>query len=123
MKNICVLNVDDEPINRMLFTSLFKSKYNVLTAESAISGLEVLKDKKDIDVVISDMRMPGMNGLEFIHKAKEMFPDICYFILTGFDITPEIQESLENGLILKCFKKPLNIKEIEESIKEKFSVM
>jgi len=122
MEHICILNVDDEPINRMLFQSVFKSKYKVLTAESGSSGLEVLQENGNIDVVISDMKMPGMNGIEFINKARKLFPDIYYFILTGFDITPEIQKSLDTGLVCKCFRKPLNTKEIEESIKEKISV-
>jgi len=122
MEHICILNVDDEPINRMLFQSVFKSKYKVLTAESGSSGLEVLQENGNIDVVISDMKMPGMNGIEFINKARKLFPDIYYFILTGFDITPEIQKSLDTGLVCKCFRKPLNTKEIEESIKEKIDL-
>jgi two-component system response regulator (stage 0 sporulation protein F) len=117
MESISVLNVDDEPINRMLFTSIFKNKYNVFTAESGLAGLEILRNNSDIGIVISDMKMPGMDGIEFIGKAKELYPQILYFILTGFDITPEIQKSLETGLIIKCFRKPLNMKEIEETIK------
>ena len=122
MEHICILNVDDEPINRMLFQSVFKSKYKVLTAESGSSGLEVLQENGNIDVVISDMKMPGMNGIEFINKARKLFPEKYYFILTGFDITPEIQKSLDTGLVCKCFRKPLNTKEIEDSIKEKIGV-
>jgi two-component system response regulator (stage 0 sporulation protein F) len=121
MEHICILNVDDEPINRMLFQSVFKNKYRVLTAESGSSGLEVLRYNKNIDVVISDMKMPGMNGIEFINKARQLFPEIFYYILTGFDITPEIQKSLDSGSICKCFRKPLNTKEIEDSINEKIA--
>ena len=122
MEHVCVLNVDDEPINRMLFQSVFKNKYRVLTAESGSSGLEILQDNRNIDVVISDMKMPGMNGIEFINKARELFPEKFYFILTGFDITPEIQKSLDTGSICKCFRKPLNMKEIEESINERLAI-
>jgi len=122
MEHVCVLNVDDEPINRMLFQSVFKNKYRVLTAESGSSGLEILQDNRNIDVVISDMKMPGMNGIEFINKARELFPEKSYFILTGFDITPEIQKSLDTGSICKCFRKPLNMKEIEESINERLAI-
>ena len=116
MESISILNVDDEPINRMLFTSIFKNKYNVFTAESGLAGLEILRNG-NIDIVISDMKMPGMDGIEFIGKARELYPQILYFILTGFDVTPEIQKSLETGMIIKCFRKPLNMKEIEETIK------
>ena len=122
MEHVCVLNVDDEPINRMLFQSVFKNKYRVLTAESGSSGLELLQDNRNIDVVISDMKMPGMNGIEFINKARELFPEKSYFILTGFDITPEIQKSLDTGSICKCFRKPLNMKEIEETINSKIAI-
>jgi len=122
MEHVCVLNVDDEPINRMLFQSVFKNKYRVLTAESGSSGLEILQDNRNIDVVISDMKMPGMNGIEFINKARELFPEKSYFILTGFDITPEIQKSLDTGSICKCFRKPLNMKEIEETINSKIAI-
>jgi two-component system response regulator (stage 0 sporulation protein F) len=122
MEKISVLNVDDEPINRMLFKSIFKNKYNVLTAESGLSGLEVLRNNADIDVVISDMRMPEMNGIEFIRKARQLYPGIFYFMLTGFDITPEIQKALETGLLCKCFRKPLDVKEIDEAIQEKMTI-
>ncbi|HAN19435.1 MAG: hypothetical protein A2X13_02055 [Bacteroidetes bacterium GWC2_33_15] len=123
MENLLViLYVDDEPINLMLFEQMFKTKYKILTAESGYSGLNILNKNPEIKVVISDMKMPGMNGIEFILKAKELFPNILFYILTGYEITPEIQESLENGLISKYFQKPFNMKEIDDSISEIFAV-
>jgi two-component system response regulator (stage 0 sporulation protein F) len=121
MEKIKILNVDDEPINGMMFRSVFKNKYTVFTAESGLAGIEVLRIHNDIDVVICDMRMPGMNGIEFIRKAKDLYPRIKCFVLTGYDVTPEIQISIESGLLCKCFLKPLNMKEIDESIQAKFS--
>jgi two-component system response regulator (stage 0 sporulation protein F) len=67
------------------------------------------------------MSMPGMNGLEFIKKAKGEYPDISFFILTGYDITEDIQKALDQGLINRYFRKPLNAKEISLSIEEIFS--
>ncbi len=116
-----ILYVDDEPINLMLFRQWFSSKYDVLTAESGIQGLEILQQKPGVKVIISDMRMPGMNGLEFIRKARESYPLVVFYILTGFDITREIQESLENGLISGYFQKPFNMKEIDRDISEKLN--
>ena len=60
--------------------------------------------------------MPGMNGIEFISKAKKKFNNIVYFILTGYEITEEIAGALNKSLINKCFKKPFNSKEIESTI-------
>jgi two-component system, response regulator, stage 0 sporulation protein F len=117
---IKVLYVDDEPINLMLFNANFKNKFNVITAESGQQGLLQLINHSDTAVVISDMKMPGMNGIEFIRLAKRDFPHISFYILTGFDITAEISEALNEKLINKYFQKPFDIKEIETTIIEAF---
>jgi two-component system, response regulator, stage 0 sporulation protein F len=118
-KIINILYVDDEPINLMLFKNMFKNRFNIYTTESPMSGFSILKETPDINVVISDMRMPKMNGIEFISKARDLYPHIYYFILTGYEITQEIQECLNQGLICRYLQKPFNIKEIEEAITEK----
>ena len=96
----------------------FRKKFNVLTAESGLEGYDLLKKNPHTAVVISDMKMPGMNGIEFIKLAKKNFPKISFFILTGFDITEEIADALNERLIHKYFRKPFNMKDIESSILE-----
>ena len=117
-KEIKILYVDDEYINTRLFEINFRDKYTVLTAEDGVKGLELLNENPDSQVVLSDMKMPVMNGLEFIKQAKKKFPDKKFFILTGFEVTDEIQRAIDKGVIVKYFQKPLNMKEIESSIKE-----
>ncbi|MEN8120683.1 MAG: response regulator [Bacteroidota bacterium] len=117
-KKVNILYVDDEVLNLELFALVFKKKFNVITAESGAEGLEKLKENNDICIVISDMRMPGMNGIEFINNAKKEFKNIIYFILTGFEITEEISDALNQKLINQYFKKPFNSKEIESTINE-----
>ena len=112
-----ILYVDDEFINLQLFKINFDNKYEVFTAENGITGLEVLDNNPDIVVVISDMKMPIMTGLEFIQKAKVKYPNIKYYILTGYDITDEIQEAIDAKLILNYFRKPFDINEIEDAIR------
>jgi two-component system, response regulator, stage 0 sporulation protein F len=119
---LSVLYVDDEQINLDLFRFNFRSRYIVHTAFSGNEGLAVLKSYPSISVVISDMKMPGMNGIEFIRKAKIHHKNIVFFILTGFDITPEISDAINEKLINKYFRKPFNMKEIEASIREAFEV-
>ncbi len=109
MEKTKILYVDDEAINLMLFKINLQKKYEVLTAENGMNGLEVLSVDKDISIVFSDMRMPEMNGIEFISKAKELYPEINFYILTGFEITSEISKALDNGLIDKYFQKPFNM--------------
>lgn len=111
-----VLYVDDERLNLMLFEAHLDKRYKVLTADSGEDGLAILKENSGIRVVVSDMKMPQMNGIEFIKLALEIAPDTSFYILTGFEITKEIQQALDEGLIRKYFKKPFNIKEISAEI-------
>jgi two-component system, response regulator, stage 0 sporulation protein F len=113
-----ILYVDDELINLQLFRINMGKKYNVLTAENGLKGLEIMSGNEDIAVVISDMKMPKMNGIEFITTAKKQFPKIDYFILTGYEITQEIQDAIDAGIVLKYFRKPFSAIEIDEAIEE-----
>ncbi len=118
MKEITILYVDDEEINLFLFESSFSSDYRVYTAISPSQGLEKLKGKEGIIVVISDMRMPEMNGIEFIKRARQLHPEIAYFILTGFSFNEEIEDALSNEVIHEFFTKPFDKKKIKHAIEE-----
>ena len=115
-KLVSILYVDDEPINLMLFNINFKKKYNVITAISGEDGMVKLKQNPQIKIVISDMKMPGMNGIEFISMAKKEFPSVIFYILTGYDITTDIAQALKDKIINQYFSKPFNISEINNAI-------
>jgi len=113
-----ILYVDDEPLNLMLFEVNFKRNFNVITSLSGFDALEKLNSNPEISIVVSDMKMPKMNGIEFITHAKKSFSSIYYFILTGLDESKEIVEAIENKLIQNYFCKPINMKIIEQRIEE-----
>lgn len=116
---ITVLYVDDELPNLFLFKASFNSKYNVITAPSGFEALELLqKHEGEISVVISDMKMPIMNGVELITKAKEHYANLRYFILTGYQFNEEIEEAQNSKLIHQWFTKPINRELVEEAIDE-----
>lgn len=117
-EKITLLYVDDEPTNLLLFELNFNKVFDILIADSGLEGLDILRENPHIKAVISDMRMPEMNGIEFIKASKKEFSEISYFILTGYEIDEEIFEALNQGLIKKLFKKPFNKKLIEEAIKK-----
>lgn len=121
MEKIKVLYVDDEDINLKLMSIILKNKYDIITIDNGASGLEILLNEPQIKVVISDMKMPIMNGLEFIKKAKNQHPDIKYFILSGYDKTSEIAHAIEQGLIVDYFQKPFNMNDIDREIMRQFS--
>ncbi|PLX11480.1 MAG: response regulator [Marinilabiliales bacterium] len=117
-ERIKLLYVDDEPTNLILFEHNFNKHFDIITAESGKQGLEILKKNPQTKVVISDMRMPEMSGLEFIKTAKGEFPTKKYYILTGYEITPDISEAIKGNIVTNCFSKPFNKQEIEDSIAE-----
>ncbi len=111
-----ILYVDDENPNLLLFQIAFRNQLDVLTASSAEEALDILENNKDVDVVISDMRMPKVNGLEFIQEARKKYKVPKYCLLTGFEITSEIEEAINKKIVDKYFKKPFNKEEILQSI-------
>jgi two-component system, response regulator, stage 0 sporulation protein F len=117
-KDVTLLYVDDETINLKLFEINFSKKFNVITAPSGYDALEKLRESPSVSVVISDMRMPGMNGIDFIRLAKEHRENIVCFILSGYDVTEEINNAYNERLIDRYFQKPFNMRDIEASIKE-----
>lgn len=118
-ENVTLLYVDDEDVNLFLFRKSFQNKYKILTAKSGSSGIKQLEaHANEILVVISDMRMPGMNGVEFVRQARENYDNIIYFILTGFEFNDEISKALKDRVIHKYFTKPFDMDEITEAIEE-----
>ena len=113
-----ILYVDDEEINLHLFDIYLSKKYTVVTAIDALQGMKLLEENNAIKVVVSDIRMPRMNGIEFLKKANEKYPQIHYFIATGYEINDEIQDAINAGLLRKYFRKPFNMPEIDAAIAE-----
>lgn len=111
-----VLYVDDEDVNLFLFEQMFKEYFSIKTAISAESALEVLDTTPEIEIIFSDMRMPLMNGIEFIKKARERYPNKTYYILTGYSINNEIKGAISEGVISKYFQKPFDVKAIVKEI-------
>ncbi|MFO8023391.1 MAG: response regulator [Perlabentimonas sp.] len=111
-----VLYVDDEALNLELFEINLSDRFNVITAISGKDALDILNSKQDVLVVFSDLKMPNLNGIDFIKLAKKQHPQIAYFLLTGYDSTPEIADTIKNNLVQGCLSKPFDINAIERTI-------
>lgn len=88
-KRISVLIVDDEPFLRRSIEDflLDEDRFDIFLAEDGETGLALLR-RRMVDVCLVDMRLPGINGIEFILQAQELNPDLRYIIHTG---SPEEQ--------------------------------
>ena len=101
-----VLCVDDEPNILSSLRRLFRANgYRVLTAEGGALGLEVL-EKEAVDLVISDMRMPEMDGARFLAQARTRWPDTVRILLTGYSDIQSIQDAINCGEIYRYITKP-----------------
>jgi two-component system, probable response regulator PhcQ len=96
---------DDENILKSIKRTLMDDNYNILTAMSGQEGLAKLK-KHDVSLVVSDQKMPGMSGLEFLEKIKIDYPEILTIMLTSHaDIEITIKAINEAG-VYKFILKP-----------------
>ncbi len=106
-KGMTILVVDDEPVVRkVLERSLLREGFRVVTAGNGIEGLERLEGTK-VDIVISDIMMPQMDGLEFLVEVKCSYPHVPVILITGFADQFTGKQALEAGaedFIVKPFK-------------------
>ena len=104
-----ILVIDDEPVIRdLLYDVLTRKGYRVDTAEDGSRGLEKAKTKK-YDVVFTDIRMPGMNGVEVYKRLKVISPESQVIVMTGYGLEQMIQEALHLGAFADI-KKPFDLK-------------
>ena len=114
-----VLIVDDERnILHALKRLLRKEPYKLFLAQSGEEGLSVLEKEKDIDLIISDQRMPGMTGTEFLEKAASISPDTVRIVLSGYADLATITDAINRGHIYKFLMKPWDDEELKVTIRE-----
>jgi response regulator RpfG family c-di-GMP phosphodiesterase len=118
-----LLLVDDEPNILRSLQRLFRSSgYTIYTSESGAAGLEILA-QHPIDLVISDMRMPHMDGAEFLEKVANQWPDTVRMLLTGFADMESTIAAVNKGRIYSYFNKPWEDNElkiqVERAIEQK----
>ena len=117
-KRYRILAVDDEVnILHSLRRLLRRENYELLTASSGEEGLKILKEEGEINLIISDQRMPGMQGVEFLKKAMEICPDTIRIILSGYTDVNAITAAINEGHIYQFILKPWNDEELKSIIK------
>jgi two-component system response regulator HupR/HoxA len=116
MENRNILYVDDEIVNVQLFNISMSKMFTVFTSESPLRALEILKEN-DIKVIITDYKMPVMNGMELIMEIKKHWPNAVCIILSGY---LESYVIVEKSLIYKYLLKPWNKAELSDIIETAF---
>lgn len=101
-----VLFVDDDVKILSSFRRSLSDHYDVHVAEGGPNGLGTLKDEGPFAVVVSDLKMPGMDGIEFLRKASEGYPDTVRVMLTGFADLNAAVASVNEGQVFRFLTKP-----------------
>ena len=113
-----VLCVDDEPaILSALKRALRAPDIAVITATSGTQALELMAELP-VDLVISDMRMPGMDGAQLLERACREWPDAVRILLTGHSDTAATIQAVNRGRIFRYLQKPWDQGELVESVRE-----
>ena len=115
-----ILYVDDEPLNLMLFDTIFSGKFDIVCLLNPMEALNFVKNNP-VKIVISDYLMPKMNGIQFLEILKNEFSDITRIMLTSNNTCELELEAMERCELQEFLTKPLNTKKIERILQESLS--
>jgi two-component system, cell cycle response regulator len=112
-----VLVVDDEPMNLELLERSLHRKYEVITATGGEPALALLRETgNEVSIIISDYRMPGMNGTQFLAESIKYHPEAKRVIITGFADVDAIIDAINLGQVHYFVRKPWSPQELDEML-------
>lgn len=114
----CILVVDDDSMNLARTQIILGEEYVVLLAESGLDALMKLKSAK-VDMVLLDIDMPGMNGIEIFERMKVFAPDVPVIFLTASGLEDDVISAIKLGAV-NYLKKPYRPRELLKRIAQEF---
>ena len=112
-KQILVVD-DEENIRTALSININRWGYNVVTAESGEEALNLIKNNP-FDIVLTDLRLKGLNGIDLLKEIRESFPDTGTLIFTAYGEVDSYIEAMNLGAI-DFFNKPINLEKLKKAI-------
>jgi DNA-binding NtrC family response regulator len=114
-RNIILLAIDDDPANLELITGALEQEgLEILTATDPLEGLEIMRQRRP-NILLTDVAMPGITGMEVLARAMEFDPGIDVVIMTAHYSTDSAVEAIRNGAC-DYFPKPLSLKVVRERV-------
>src|SRR5438445_7087231 len=111
-----LLIVDDEPYILTTLASLLSENYDVLTA-STPEAAQTLFAQRDIDLILTDQRMPRMTGVQLLEWVRQHHPKTVRLLMTGFAELEEAVEAINRGEVFRYLFKPWRTEELLETLK------
>lgn len=113
------LVVDDEPDILDAIQRLFRKDYRVLTARTAQEALDIVEEQ-EVQVVMTDQRMPRMSGIEFLAKLRETRPEIVRVLFTGYSNIDHVIDAINEGHVYRYISKPWKPAELKLFVAQAF---
>jgi len=112
-----ILFVDDEPDVLALLRRTFPAEegYEALTAPGAEEALRVLAER-EVDLLVTDQRMPGLSGVELVERARSLQPDLCAILLTAYTDPRDIVDAINRGQIYRYLVKPWESADLRQTV-------
>ncbi|MFW6249502.1 MAG: response regulator [Alkalispirochaetaceae bacterium] len=117
MVRASILFVDDEAINLLNMKYMLEDSFVVHTARSGDSALALLQEK-EVNVILTDQKMPGMTGVELAHRIRQEDKELPILIVTGYVDDDEVNDAVERGLVQEIIYKPYTESHILETIRQ-----
>ena len=111
-----ILIVDDETDNLDAIKRLLRKQFEIFTSESGEAALEVMHSIGAVDVILSDQRMPGMSGSEFLEKAQEIDATPTRLLITGFADLEGVIDAINRGHIWRYIAKPWEPDDLRQTL-------
>jgi response regulator RpfG family c-di-GMP phosphodiesterase len=111
-----ILLIDDDPNVLAGYERSLRKKFTVSTASSGDRALSLLESEGPFSVLVADMQMPGMNGIQFLRRAQEKAPDSVRLMLTGKSDQSTIAEAVNHGHVFSFLTKPCPIDILETAL-------
>jgi signal transduction histidine kinase len=121
VKKFTILYVDDEESNLNIFRNTFRRDYNVLTASSAAIGLEILKIQ-NIDLILTDQRMPDMDGISFLKQTISQFPGLNRILITGYTDFDALKSAINEAKVFQYIQKPWREEQLRNIIDQALEI-
>ena len=116
-----ILLVDDDPAWRNLYRMALESKFDLFEATDGYQALSVLGAVRP-DVIVLDLKMPRMTGIELLARIAELHPLMARVLLSGFTEVPEVQGALDRQEIQTYVLKPIDSERLRAAVNEAIAI-
>lgn len=116
-----ILVVDDDTLIRKWMTLLLEQSaktLEILQAENGADALSLVQENPDLDLIITDIKMPLMNGLELCECVKRLYPSVCIVILSSYDDFSYVKQALQLGATDYILKAEMNAEDIANALQK-----